>query len=429
MTIRRPPISLFAFAIIAIGFLYLLPNRMLADEHVHWPQALRFSKGDWQVDPWLSTWPTMNFVVSCVLRLFDSEQLWLGRLTIIAFALLAYIGFVRLASAVQSPSPRDGKASAAASELKALQWFVGPLMLLVSTVLYTDVTALCALVWAAVGVVERRRALFLIAGIATVMFRQTHLVWFAALLAWHLALTWRASTSLTEPRVSTKLFAMIRTERWTLLVSATAAVCWASVVATTGGVAFGVNTQPAHHVGVGGVANEFFAMVVWTAAFAPLALGTLLALARDQTTRREAFRSAAVVLVVAVMAALFFEATLPGNTHPSTMVLIRNQALQALNHPLGRVLMVALCVAGAVVWWRTSFAPLMQPFKWPFFAVSALYLLPFSLIEQRYYLPMFMLLAAFRVPLAARWEWAQLGWSIALSALLLYHVVNKGRFL
>ena len=63
------------------------------------------------------------------------------------------------------------------------------------------------------------------------------------------------------------------------------------------------------------------------------------------------------------------------------------------------------------------------------FLASALYLLPFSLIEQRYYLPMFTLLAAFRMPQKIRWEWAQLLWSLALSSVLLYHIVYKGRFL
>ncbi len=425
MTARRPALSLLAFAVIAVSFLYWLPNRMLADEYVHWPQALRFAQGDWRIDPWLSTWPTMNLVVSIVLRLFHSEQLWLGRMTIVAFALLAFTGFVRLANAVQG-STRPDKA---AHQTMALQWFASPLMLLVCTVVYTDVPALAALIWAAVGVAQRRRGLFLVAGIATVMFRQTHLLWFATLLAWHLALAWRTQSAESERSAGATLAAVVSEERWILAVSAIAGMGWLAVVATTGGIAFGANTQPAHHMSLGGVPNEFFAMAVWATAFAPLTLGTLVVRSLNQTNRRDALTAASVALAVIVLATFFFEARLPGNTHPSTMMLIRNQALQTLNDPMGRGLMLALCTAGAMAWWHMNFAPLMQPFKGWFFVAGALYLLPFALIEQRYYLPMFTLLAAFRVPLKARWEWAQLAWSLALSAVLLYHVVNKGRFL
>ena len=425
MTVRRTARSLLAFAAIAAGFLYCLPNHMLADEYVHWPQAMRFAQGDWQLDPWLSTWPTMNFAVGCVLRLFHSEQLWLGRLTIVAFSLLAFAGFLRLANAVQGPT----HAHAGTREIVALQWFASPLMLLVCTVLYTDAPALAALIWGAVGVAERRRAPLLIAGIASIMFRQTHLLWFAALLAWHITLTWRAQSVQAGGSAVAKFVRVLREERWTIVVSAIAVICWLVVVATTGGIAFGVNTQPAHHMGLGGVPNVFFSMAVWVAAFAPLAVGTLLTRNPLRTSRRDVVIAATIVFVIVVTASLFFEATLPGNTHPATLVLIRNQALQALNHTSGRVLMIVLCVVGALAWWRMEFAPSVAPFKWPFFFFSALYLLPFSLIEQRYYLPMFTLLAAFRMPQKIRWEWAQLLWSLALSSVLLYHVAYKGRFL
>ncbi|MEO7252671.1 MAG: hypothetical protein ABIZ64_00360, partial [Casimicrobium sp.] len=339
MTVRRFRLSLMAFTLVVVSFLYGLPNHMLADEYVHWPQALRFAQGDWHIDPWLSTWPTMNFVVSCVLRVFRAEQLWVGRLVIVVFSLVAFAGFLRLANAVETPARIDTRAR----DIMALQWFTNPLMLLVCTVLYTDVPALAALIWAAVGVVERRRALFLVAGIATVMFRQTHLVWFATLLAWHLALTWQALPDSSEDSVFKQLAEVVSTERWTLAVGAIAVLGWLVVVATTGGIAFGVNTQPAHHISAGGVPNEFFAMAVWATAFAPLALGTLLTEFTGPNGRRTALATVGVAVAVMALAALFFEATQPGNTHPATMALIRNQALQTLNHPLGRVLMFALC--------------------------------------------------------------------------------------
>ena len=425
MSDRCTVASLVAFIVIAIGFLCLLPNQMLADEYVHWPQALRFAHGDWLVDPWLSTWPTMNFAVSLLLRLFQSDQLWVGRLTIIAFAVLAYVGFVQLIDALHEPSPQYHRVRG----IMALQWFTCPLLLLFCTVVYTDIPALAALIWAAVGVAERRRGLFLIAGIATVAFRQTHLLWFATLLAWHLLLAWRAQTANIHAPTMARLISLVRGERLTLIVSATAVLAWFAVVVHTGAIAFGVNTQPAHHMSVGGVPNEFFAMVVWMTAFAPIAIGTLATLVTRQFSRRETLITVGVAAIVAVLASVFFVTTQLGNTHPSAMILIRNQALQALTDPFGRPLLIALCAAGALVWWRIEFAPSVAPFKWPFFLASASYLLPFSLIEQRYYLPMFTLLAAFRVPLTARWEWAQLAWSLALSSVLLYHVIYKGRFL
>ena len=434
MSDRRTATSVFVFVGIAVGFLSLLPNQMLADEYFHWPQARLFSHGQWAIDPWLATWPTLHFVMSCVLRVFQADALWVGRLMIVGSATLAYVGFMRLTDALHQPSPKYVRAR----EIIALQWFASPLLLLFCTVVYTDVPALAALIWAAVGVAERRRWLLVVVGIVTIALRQTHVLWFAWFVAWHLALVWREQMASEKGSLTARLMSLARIERATLIASAGTALAWLAVVALTNGIAPGVNSQPAHHISIGGVPNLFFAMVVWACAFAPIAAATFAKFVTSNASttaaarglrRRRILASIAIVVVVVALASFYFVATLPSNTHPSAMVFVRNQALRSLSNPSGRMLMIALCAAGALAWWRTEFAPSVAPFKWPFFLASALYLLPFSLIEQRYYLPMFTLLAAFRMPQKIRWEWAQLLWSLALSSVLLYHIVYKGRFL
>ncbi len=430
----RAAASLAAFALIVFILSRGLPGSMLADEYVHWPQTLSFAQGAWQVSPWLSTWPSMNFMVSLPLRLTETRELWMGRAVISVTACIAFIGYLKLLHAIHGDA-LDTVHGVGGAGLRALQFFCAPVILLFTSVIYTDIPALAALIWAAYAVLSRRRALLLCTAAMTVAFRQSHIVWFVALMLWHGWLSYREQTLLNATDQSTtrtfnfkgmmaRLIVVFRADVWFWLVAVGLGLLWLVIVRSTGGVAYGVNTQVGHFVHVAGWGNMCFSMVVALLVFAPIMIATLL-------TQRVVWSAPRVLLLVTLVAliAVGFQATLPGNIAPEAQVLLRNRLLALLADPIGRGVMILFCVIGLLAWITTDFAASVKPLRWPLLAFSALYLLPFGLIEQRYYLPMFALFWAARKPQAPSAEWGQLAWCLALSAMLVYQVTYKGKFL
>lgn len=431
---RRDIYSLGMFAVLVFVLSRWLPENMLADEHVHWPQALSFAQGKWDVSPWLSTWPTMNFMVSLPLWLTPNRELWMGRAVISTTACIAFIGYLKLLRALHGDTFQATRGIGGAG-LRALQFFCAPVILLFTSVIYTDIPALAALVWAAYAVVSRRRGLLLLAAAMTVAFRQSHIVWFVALMLWHGWLSYREQTMLHATDRDTlnasnfkglvaRLRVVFTGEVLFWLLVAALLLLWLAVVKSSGGVAYGVNTQVGHFVHIAGWGNMCFSMVVVLLVFFPIMVATLV-------TRRIAWRLAHVVALIGilVLVAYGFQATLPANFAPEVQLFMRNRLLALLADPLGRGLMTVLCVTGLLAWIHTDFATTVAPLRWPLLAFSALYLLPFGLIEQRYYIPMFALFWAARKPQAQAIEWVQLGWCLALSAMLVYQVTYRGRFL
>ena len=426
--------SLVAFAVTLSVLSRWLPATLLADEYVHWPQALSFAQGVWDVSPWLSTWPTMNAMVSLPLRFTANRELWMGRAVISVTACVAFVGYLKLLYAIHGDALRSKNVIGGAG-LRALQFFCAPAILLFTSVIYTDIPALAALVWAAYAVMLRRRAVLLSAAAITVAFRQSHIVWFVALMLWHGWLSYREQKMLSATNsdmhdkfnfkyLVARLWGVFRSDVLFWLAVGALVLLWLTIVKLSGGVAYGVNTQVGHFVHVAGWGNMCFSMVVALLVFFPIMLTTL-------ATRRITWSLTRLLMLIGVLTlvAVGFQATLPGNIAPEAQVLLRNRLLALLADPLGRSLMTILCVAGLLAWISTDFSASVKPLRWPLLAFSALYLLPFGLIEQRYYIPMFALFWAARKPQTLSIEWVQLGWSLALSTMLVYHVTYRGKFL
>ena len=426
--------NLVAFVItIVVAFRYL-PAHLLADEYVHIPQAIRFANGDWSIDPWLSTWPTLNVVVALGMMTVHDQSILTARLVVVIFAFAAYFGFLRLYWCLHPQLA----SSFLSSQLRALQFFVSPLVVIYCCTVYTDLPALCWLIWGAVGVMERRRPLLLVAATVSVAFRQSHIVWFVAIISWHCYLSFQESfvdspknkaAGLGDNRQETPSFTkrlrfVAASEKgvlaWTVVVSA----IWLVIVWYAGGVAFGKNTQVGHQVAFGGIPNMFFAFTVWAMVFTPYMCNVIYRSARNWT------RSTALgAIAFVVIALLCYRATLPGNTAPEAMVLIRNQVLRGLLDPGSRILLIALSLLGFFAWAYADMAPRTHWLRWPLIVTALLYLFPFSLIEQRYYIPMFSLFWALRSPVSMRSEWTQLVWSLTLSSALVFEIAAHGRFL
>lgn len=418
---NRVPASIL-YASLSLAFVLCIPTRPVGDEYIHWLHAVNFSHGDYTLSPWLSTWPTMNFVMSLAIRVLGVEALLLGRLVNWAISVIAFVGLLRLCGHTEADN------SGQVAQWRALQFALSPITLFVSALVYTDMPALGCLIWAVVGVVERRRALMLLAGAATIAFRQSHIVWFGALMAWFLfqeAQRYRTESSTRQPW--TPIIAAMRGQ-WAVVVAA-GVVCaaWLIVVWSTGGVAAGRETQVGHNLSLRGAPNVFFSMVVWTICFLPIGVALLAQRTDDDAERRRWLRI--LLLIFAFASASGFVATCPSNTDPSVQQFIRNRILHHLQSPVGHSLLVLISIVGAYCWLKMRWAPKFAYMKAPVIVLAIVYLMPFWLIEQRYYLPMFMLWIVFRAAQSRRAEIAQLIWSCLLSAWFLQELIVKGRLL
>jgi|JI10StandDraft_1071094.scaffolds.fasta_scaffold48429_3 hypothetical protein len=407
---------------LSLAFVLSIPHRPVGDEYIHWLHAVNFSRGNYALSPWLSTWPTMNFVMSFVIRALGVEQLILGRLVNWMFSVVAFAGLLRLCRNAES-----GTTGQVAS-LRALQFALSPVTLFVSALVYTDMPALASLIWAAVGVVERKRALILFAGGATIAFRQSHILWFGALILWFLAQeAQRYKAALPSERLWATIRDTLHSQRAVIVGAAAVCLLWAIIVWTTGGVAAGQETQVGHRLSLRGAPNVFFSMVVWVICFLPLAIALLMHANADDA--RMATPKRLLLLSFAFASAVLFVATCPSNTDPSVQQFIRNRILRHLQSPVGHSVLVVTSIVGAYCWLRGRWIPTVAYMKTPTIAFAIGYLVPFWLIEQRYYLPMFMLFTVFRAAQPRRVEIAQVLWSCLLSAWFLHELIVKGRLL
>lgn len=87
--------------------------------------------------------------------------------------------------------------------------------------------------------------------------------------------------------------------------------------------------------------------------------------------------------------------------------------------------MPAFAIAFAYVPFHRDVAAL----KIPLFVVAALSLLPFGLIEQRYYLPFYAFFWLFRQNVSDRLERLQLAMNVLLSVGVVYAISALGKFL
>lgn len=373
-----------------------LPEHPFVDERAHWPAVQSFAHGLWRLDPAISTWPTANALIGWILGALGlADSLVAGRLIVVAFAILGAVAFLRLAEMFDADS----------APLKTAQFFLSPVVLPFAALVYTDVPALICLLWAALAAMRRQAWLMIGAGALACAMRQSNLVWFLALFALFL---WRW-------RESGRPLRLLH-----LAAGATVVAAWLAAVWWQGGIAAGVDTQGDHPGGLRGMPNIWFALMVAAIIYLPYFLARL---AQEHRLPLPLWQWLALGLAVA----LSFTVTHRFNLIP-TDYFLRNDLLRWSSGGIGAGVFVVVVMSIAVLVFRTEPAK-FAGLKIPFFAASAASLLPFWLIEQRYYLPVYAFFWAMRPALERRVEYAQLAFGLFASAWLLLRIASGSNFL
>jgi len=391
--------TLLPLAVTGIGLLaalLYLPRTLFVDEYDHWPQAQVFARGGWTVASNLATWPTMNAVVGWLTAVIgQSNNLVAGRAVIAAFGLLAVVAFYRLAS----------EFDATTAGLRSAQFFLSPIVLPFCVLVYTDVPALTCLLWAAVGAMRRDALLMLACVGAACAFRQNDIVWLPALffLYWWIC----RQRDQRIPVASVIGFAGIGS-------------AWLLAVWLRGGVASGVDSRSLHPGHLKGLSNVWFALFMGGLIYAPYFVARLWA---ERRLPIPLIRW----MVFAVIVGLTFEAAHPFNLI-NTDYFLRNAVLKWITTQGGLAVAAPIMVVIGVLVWRTPLSKHPEILR-PFLLAAVIALLPFWLIEQRYYLPIFALFWAMRAPVGRVAELSQLLAGAASTAWMLAQIAEHQHFI
>lgn len=383
---------------------YVFPRVPIVDESVHIAQAQMFASGDWRIHPALSTWPTINLIVSAAVLLPGVDPIGAGRTVIAVFGVIAAAGLF----AVSSHFSRDFALT------RTFQYVSLPIVLPYCCLVYTDIPALAAILWMMYGALRLRVGLFCASALLAIAFRQVNLVWAMvgiALFAYQMRVVGEVKRA--QSYVPLAAFAIL------------ICVIWGWIVWSVGGIALTPITQEAHVFRPRGIPNIEFA----------IGLGGLLFLPVLATTgpRVYAFvktpKGFTILLLATAFVAFTFIVKHRYNTDPRVTTFVRNWLLAGISQQPWRWVFALFVVTSAIGFVFLRFARGAEALKVPLYIAGALSVLPFALIEHRYYLPLFAMLAAMRQPLSATVEYSQLTYSIVLSFGLICFVVQSHWFL
>lgn len=395
-----------AIATVVLAIVILsLPSSPIADEQVHFAQAQSFASGRWEISPQLSTWPTMNFIVAVPMGALGINSLTLARAAIASSALLAVIGFYLLAAHFDQFS----------AGMKTAQLFTLPIVLPYCGLVYTDIPALAAIIWMTFAACKQRFTVFALAGILAIALRQNNIVWFAAgVLLYVYVLTRGGATPFSRKMLPLAVLCIV------------VGAVWALIVWNQGGISLTATTQEAHSFRLRGLPNVEFAVALGGVLFLPV----LFSAKSRFVEAMQSTRWALVFLGVLLCVGLTFLVRHPYNASPGIIDgFLRNRLLFAVDHTSMRWLFAALVAASAFAFCIVQFCPAAARFKVPLYTFGACSVLPFQLIEQRYYLPVFALFWAFRAPVSKGLERTQLAWNVCLTIAALAAIRELNVFL
>lgn len=377
-------------------FLCMSTSHVLVDEWLHATQIEIYSKGATHDMGALSMLKGYHVLVALALNAFANPTRWAMRLASTVFAALGAAFFARASSNIGNESTRAGA-------LRTLQFAILPPALPFVSLIYTDMTALA---WVMAGValwMGGRHGLAAVPLAASVVVRQTNVVW-AAMVG--IALLWERRSALRAGQFKQTLL-----QATPLLLLGAAFLAF---VVRNRGVAVGA--RDAQVVGLH-FGNVLLCLAVLGIGFLPLAGALLPALISQM---RSGWRLWGVGIVVALVFVGGFEAQHPWNSVRNQFFMRNHLFYQVQHGAINRVLFLVVCLWGA---WMLCAQTVRRPVLGLVYVASALMLIPSELIEPRYAFVPLALFQLVRTRHPPSWEWPLLAWNAALAAALIAAMV------
>lgn len=396
---RQDAIALAAvLGVLALGALALRGAEPLSDERHHLAAIERLRGGDFRRVSAITTFPTYHALVAGLAAGLGVSGVDGIRLISTGLSLGLAIAVLLLARELRSAHAR----------LRALQVLFLPVLFPFLFLVYTDVAALLCVCGALLACLRGRLLAAGLIASAGVAFRQDQVVWLG--LVWLLCILQRGE-AVRDLRSALRALGAT----WTFGLGA---LGLAGFVAWNGGVALG---DRAMHPGGLHLGNHYFLLFAFYVCMLPLCVhrspdAMLL-------PRVHPWRSAALVAAPIYLAAVFEP------DHPYNQLtygwFVHNRLVQDFAATWGsRLLSLAV---SAVAVFTLAVTPLRRPAFLLLYPASALFLLPFWMIEPRYSMAPLALFLLLRED-GPRWLELTLTAWLALLAGLLFRGVVAGAF-
>jgi len=398
MTKQIPPATarrLWLIALVvwlAMGMIGFIGRGDYFDESYHILQVYRFLNGDWQQHPMLTTLPGYHAVLAALV------WPWIDPTAPTHHDLLRLFSMLMAATAfpLAYQLVRQSGGSALDAMRRTFAVAALPGITPLAFILYTDVTALVPLLLAVLLATSGRTALASVALAASVLVRQSHIIW----LGW---IALQRAWALPRRDIVGQLRALAAP----LLLAA----AFVAFVVYNGGVALGDRaSHPSTRISL---ANLQFGLLFAWLLLLPLQVAAL-------PRARAAIKARPVLALPGVLLAIaFFFGFAPDHPYNQSMpeMSLHNGAIKFLLDPWLRAAATPL-----VAWslWAFQFTPMRDPrqhlLPW-FFIVS---LLPYWMVEPRYTLPALVLFVLLRRGESERVETLLALWLALLGAALMY---------
>lgn len=396
--------ALLVAAGVAAGVALVARMRGLAaDESYYAPQVRLFMEGRWELAPGITMLPGFHLGIAALGRLFGPYSDFLARMANLAGG-LALLPLVARIARRHAPE---------AAALRAAQVFFLPLLYPYFFLIYTEPWSLVALAAMVAATLEGRIALAAVAGFAGVLLRQDFIAWVG--FAWILAVA-----PGLDPRDLRASMAAIARRAWRealplglVMVAFVGFVAWHRGIAMADTGAQALRPNPAN--------IDLFLLCTWL-LFLPLAIA---ALPRIAAALRGPWPPA---ILAAGFLAYFLGYSNPHVYNQAHLrFFLHNQVLYGMDtRPWLKAALYVPIAWGALLLLATR---LPERRCEALYAVAPIAFLLHPLVEQRYYLPAFVLYNAWRPFAGRRMEWMLLALYVPVAIFLLRGIARGAFFL
>jgi alpha-1,2-glucosyltransferase len=391
---------LLLVTILLFEFWFMSGVKLLSDEGFNFRQITRFVKGDFSMEPGINMIPGYHAVVAIAMRAFQKEgpfsarfiSVWISILSVVVFCLLSW-------KLYQRPSLT-----------RTFQYAFFPLLFPFFALIYTDILALLLVLLAFYLILWKRYTLAGLVGILSVLARTNNITWFAFLYVMvyyeNYRLDWRS-------------FPKSLRQTWVYWVGFGLFLIF--LIANQGIAITDKSVQPSFQFQTG---NVFFLLFLFFFLFLPLNIANFPTIV--QFIRQHIWLFLAIIAGVGLLYFLTFE-----NTHPYNQVYpnyyLRNKLLMHVTASLVlKSLFFLPVVYGLLSLAVTTLTEKRFYWLYPFAVLS---LVPFWLIEPRYFFVPLSLFILFKTE-RARWvEWLTIGIYMLLSVIFLFFTHNREFFI
>ena len=384
-----------------LAFVRIKGQILLVDEGNHFDQIMRFVRGEFQFNPILMTIPGYHFFIGIVAKLLKLASISQVRTISLLVNLFAIPLFYVLSK----------KMDRTYSFLQTMQFIFFPLIFPFYFLIYTDIFSLILILLSFIFVLKKNYTLSGLFCAASLFVRQNNLIW----LFFFNTVLYIQSISFTVEKTS-----LIKHARKSVFFIGAILLLFVFFM-INGGIVVSGYAKNFVHISLSLLGNVYFSLFVSFILFLPRQIESFKRIIRLLTTNKYIF------LFLFIFYFLYINTFVNDNPFNHATWFLHNAALEYFVRDFITKSFFFLLISYAMMTLVVS--PLRVKWGYLLYPFSFVYLLPYWLIEPRYYfipLTLFLLLVK---KMDQKYEHLQLFWFLLLSLYIFEGIVSLKFFL